>query len=212
MVKCKLAFGDAWGRYTFEVPTAPRRPPVTLEEALSRSDAERVELIRGTLVHKAAPTGEHSDTQSHVVSRVGQRFDRRPGGRWPGGWWIRTEIDVALGNELFRPDVAGWRRDRCPERPRGRPITLRPDWICEVLSPSTENIDRVDKLQSYFQASVPHYWIADPIEQVLEVYRRTDLAYALVLTAKGGQTVRAEPFDSVELRVDELFGADPEDD
>ncbi len=80
------------------------------------------------------------------------------------------------------------------------------------MSPSTENVDRVDKMQSYFQAGLPHYWLADPIEEVLEVYRRTELAYALVLTAKAGQTIRAEPFEAVELRIDELFGADPEDD
>lgn len=69
-----------------------------------------------------------------------------------------------LGSELFRPDVAGWRRERCPDGIHGRPIVLRPHWICEVLSPSNANVDRVDKLQSYFQAGVPHYWLADPVE------------------------------------------------
>ena len=160
---------------------------------------------------KAAPTGEHSDAQVHLDRSLGLIFDRKPGGRWPGGWWIRTEIDIQLGGELFRPDVAGWRRERCPERPKGRPIATRPDWICEILSPSNEDTDRVDKLQSYFQAGVPHYWLANPLERVLEVYRRTELAYALVLTAKSGQTIRAEPFDAVELLVDELFWADPEE-
>ena len=193
------------------MPTVPKRPPATIDDALARPEAERVELIRGTIVHKAAPTGEHSGAQVHFDRRLGDRFDRRPGGRWPGGWWIRTEIDIQLENELFRPDLAGWKRDRCPDSPRGRPIRQRPDWICEILSPSNENVDRVDKMQSYFQAGIPHYWLADPIEQVLEVYRRTDLAYALVLSAKSGQIVRAEPFDAVELRVDELFGADPDD-
>jgi Uma2 family endonuclease len=118
---------------------------------------------------------------------------------------------VRLGAELFRPDIAGWRRELYPERPAGRPVTAVPNWICEILSPSNENVDRVDKLQSYFQAGVGHYWLANPVERVLEVYRRTDLAYALVLSAKSGQTIRAEPFDAIELRVDELFGADPED-
>ena len=193
------------------MPSAPKRPLATIEEALARPESERVELIRGTIVQKAAPTGEHSGAQVHFILQVGDRFDRRPGGHWPGGWWIRTEIDIQLGSELFRPDLAGWRRERCPEAPRGRPIAQRPDWICEILSPSTENIDRVDKMQSYFQAGIPHYWLADPVEKVLEVFRRTELAYALVLSAKSGQTVRAEPFESVELRVDELFGADPED-
>ena len=197
--------------YTRRVPTASKRPLATLEQALARPEADRVELIRGTLVPKAAPTGEHSDAQVHLDRGLGLLFDRKPGGRWPGGWWIRTELDVQLGAELFRPDLVGWRRDRCPERPKGRPITLRPDWICEILSPSNEDTDRVDKLQSYFQAGVPHYWLANPVERVLEVYRRTELAYALVLTAKSGQTIHAEPFDAVELSVDELFWADPDD-
>jgi Uma2 family endonuclease len=192
--------------------TAPKRDLVTLAEALARPESERVELIRGTLVQKALPTAEHGRAQLSVGSDLRRRFDRRPGGRWPGGWWISTEVDVTLGAELFRPDIAGWRRERCPEAPRGRPVTLRPDWICEVLSPTTESVDRVDKLQSYFQAGVPHYWLANPMEKVLEVFRRTELAYALVLTAKSGQAIRAEPFDNVELKVDQLFGADPDDD
>lgn len=196
-------------RYSQPVPTGPKRPAATLEDALARPERERVELIRGTLVQKAAPTAEHGATQAGIVRGYGG-FHRRPGSGPPGGWWILTETDVALGAELFRPDVVGWRRERCPELPRGRPVTLRPDWVCEVLSPSTENVDRVDKLQTCFQAGVPHYWLADPIEKVLEVYRRTDLAYALVLSAKAGQRIRAEPFDALELGVDELFGADPE--
>ncbi|MFL5294101.1 MAG: Uma2 family endonuclease [Myxococcales bacterium] len=190
----------------------PKTQPATIDDALARPEHERVELIRGTLVQKAAPSGEHARTQGHVVRGVGNKFDRRPGGRWPGGWWILSEVDIQLGAELFRPDVAGWLRETCPAPPRGRPVQKLPDWICEILSPSTENIDRVDKLQSYFRAGVPHYWLADPVEHVLEVYRRTELAYALVLSAKAGHTVRAEPFDAVELRVDEIFGADPEDD
>ena len=161
-------------------------------------------------MQKAAPTAEHGRTQGRIIRGV-DPFDRRPGGKWPGGWWFATEVDIQLGAELFRPDVAGWRRERVPDELKGRPVTIRPDWICEILSPSTENVDRVDKLQSYFQAGLPHYWIADPIEKILEVYRRTELAFALVLTAKSGQTVRAEPFAAVEMKVDVLFGADPDD-
>ncbi|MBS2025817.1 MAG: Uma2 family endonuclease, partial [Deltaproteobacteria bacterium] len=163
--------------------SAPKLRQATLAEALARPEWERVELIRGTLVEKAAPAGEHSGAQSGLAWTLSSSFHRKPGGRWPGGWWIRTEIDIQLGSELFRPDLAGWRRERCPQAPSGRPQTLRPDWICEILSPSNEPRDRVDKMQSYFAAGVPHYWLANPVERVLEVYRRTDLAYALVLSA-----------------------------
>jgi Uma2 family endonuclease len=192
--------------------TVTARRPATLEEALARPDAARVELIRGSLVEKAAPTAEHSRTQVGLDRRLGERFDRRPEGKWPGGWLLLTEVDVRLGAERFRPDLAGWRRERSPAPPAGRPVELRPDWICEIRSPSNEDVDRVDQLQSSFNAGVLHCWLADPLERVLEVYGRTDLAYALVLSARSGQRSRAEPLDAVELRVDERFGADLEDD
>lgn len=191
---------------------APKLREATLEEALARPDWERVELIRGTLVEKAAPTREHAGAQLGLAVRLANPFQRKPGGRWPGGWWFLREVDIQLDEELFRPDIAGWRRDRNSALPPGRSLQVRPDWICEILSPSNETRDRVDKMQSYFAAGVPHYWLANPVERVLEVYRRTDLAYALVLSAKSGQKIRAEPFDAVELRVDELFGDDPEGD
>jgi Uma2 family endonuclease len=192
--------------------SAPKRREATIEEALARPDWERVELIRGTIVEKAAPAGEHSGAQSGLSWTLSSSFHRKPGGRWPGGWWIRTEIDIQLGSELFRPDVAGWRRERCPLPPTGRPQTLRPDWICEILSPGQEARDRVDKMQSYFAAGVAHYWLGNPRSRLLEAYRRVDVGWALVLSAKSGQKIRAEPFDAVELRVDELFGDDPEGD
>ena len=83
-----------------------------------------------------------------------------------------------------------------------------PDWVCEILSVSNESRDRVEKLETYFRSRVPHYWLIDPVEGTLEVYRRTDLAFALMLTAHRGQKVRAEPFDAVEINVDELLGGD----
>lgn len=81
----------------------------------------------------------------------------------------------------------------------------------EILSPSHQSNDRVEKRETYFQAGVPHYWLIDPEEGTLEVLRRTDLGYAIILTARRGQRVRAEPFDAVEIAVDDLLGVDAED-
>lgn len=183
---------------------------MTVAEFLAQ-DA-RVELIRGSVVEKASPTIEHSGAQGGVITRVGNKFNRKPGGRWPGGWWFFVELDVRLGGEIFRPDVCGYRRDRLKEKPTGRPVSERPDWVCEILSPSNATTDRVEKLQTYFLSGVPHYWLVDPVEGSLEVYRRTDLAYALVQSAHRGQRLKPEPFDALEFTVDELLGDDPEDD
>ena len=98
-----------------------------------------------------------------------------------------------------------------PERPTGSPISIRPDWICEVLSPSNPGTDRVTKLNRYFQCGVPHYWIVDPTEESLSVFRWTSDGYLLVLAADRDARVRAEPFEAVELPVGALFGADEDD-
>ena len=187
---------------------AEARQRTTLEQFLALPEGHRFELVRGTLIEKAAPTFEHGLAQSGVDRTVGARFARRTGSGGPGGWWFVVELDVLLGGDVLRPDVCGYRRERLPEKPRERPVSLAPDWVCEVLSPSTASTDRVDKLQAYFRAGVPHYWLLDPAEGTLEVYRRTDLADALVLTAKRGQRVQPEPFDAEAFEVNELLGDD----
>jgi Uma2 family endonuclease len=183
---------------------------MTVEEFLAQD--ERVELIRGSVVEKAAPSGEHSSAQGGINWAVSHRFSRKPGGRWPGGWWFFVELDVLFGQEVFRPDICGFRRERLKEKPSGRPVSSVPDWVCEILSPSNAKIDRVEKLQTYFAAGVPHYWLVDPVEGSLEVFRRTDLAYALVQSAHRGQHIKPEPFEAVEFSVDVLLGDDPEED
>lgn len=93
---------------------------------------------------------------------------RAGGGGGPGGWWIVTEVEVQLpSDEVVRPDVVGWRRDRVPARPTGSPVPHLPDWICEVVSPTNANNDTVKKLRTYHVAGVPHYWIVDPRDATL---------------------------------------------
>ena len=77
-------------------------------------------------MEKAAPGSEHASAQGAMVQQVGYRFNRKPGGRWPGGWWFFTELDVRLGQEVLRPDVCGFRRERLQQKPTGRPVTLAP--------------------------------------------------------------------------------------
>jgi Uma2 family endonuclease len=97
-----------------------------------------------------------------------------------------------------------------PERPTGRPIAIRPDFICEVLSESNAATDQVDKFRMYAANSVPFYWIADPGRKILTAYRLEGSCYAVALQAKHGEIVNAPPFDSVALRIGLLFGDDPD--
>jgi len=192
---------------------APRRPsPATFADlaALGELDAE---IIRGAIVERASPTMEHGRSQLALGGALRRRFDRRPGGRWPGGWWFGSEVDVEYQpHELFRHDVVGWRRDRVAACPTGRPIRVRPDWVCELLSPSNERRDLIDKLQVLHAAGVPHYWIANPEEKTLVVHRWAPDGYLIVLTAAADDVVHAEPFEAIALRLAVMFGDDDDED
>jgi len=192
--------------------TVEKSKRATFADLAALGDDVRAEIIHGVIVEKAAASNDHSYVQGALRELVGRRFGRRPGGRWPGGWWFLTEADTEYeAHELFCHDVAGWRRDRVPERPTGRPMRIRPDWVCEIISPSNQKRDTVDKLAVLQRAGVPHYWLVDPIEKTLVIHRWSDSGYLIVQTASAGDALRAEPFDAVELRVDVLFG-DADDD
>lgn len=173
----------------------------------------RAEIIHGAVVQKAGSSGEHGTSQLTFGGVLARRFQRGPGGRWPGGWWFVAEAEVEYeAHEVYVHDVAGWRRDRMPAAPTGRPARVRPDWACEVLSPTTAKRDRVDKFQVLHRWEVPHYWLVDPLERTLVVYRWQPRGYLVALTAGAGDVVRAEPFDAVELKVSVLFGLEDDED
>lgn len=121
----------------------------------------------------------------------------------PGGWWILDEPELHLervGDPIV-PDLAGWRRTRMASLPETAYFTLAPDWICEVLSPRTEVIDRGDKMDVYAEARVGHAWLVDPIERMLEVYRLDGSTWRRIHVFRDDQVVRAEPFDAVDLEL-----------
>ena len=191
---------------------ATQRSPATFADLEALGDSVSAEIIAGEIVEKASPTMEHGRAQNALGGYVRRRFDRKPGGRWPGGWWIGTEVDVEYAtHELYRHDIVGWRRDRVTECPTGRPVRIRPDWVCEILSPSNEKRDLVDKMRTLHASGVPYYWILNPEEKVLAVHRHSADGYVVMLTASSGESVRAEPFESVELAVGVLFGDEDED-
>jgi Uma2 family endonuclease len=190
---------------------APHRS--TLNDLLAIPEGERFhELLQGALIEKAEPSGEHGNAQAAVAGAIVPPFQRRQGGRSPGGWWIATEVEVLLSTgDLVRPDVLGWRRETAPVRPSGVPVSVRPDWVCEVVSPGNAKDDTVKKLRVYHLASIPHYWLVDPRDGTLTVMRWSADGYVTLLRAESHETVRPEPFQAIELNVGVLFGDEPPD-
>jgi Uma2 family endonuclease len=183
-------------------------PPATISDLLAIPEERRYhEIVDGVLVEKEAASGRHGGAQLRLGEQLGP-YNRRPGGRWPGGWWFATEVEVIFEDtQVFRPDVAGWRRERLPALSEETPVRVRPDWICEILSKNRRN-DLIKKKRVYHRHGVPHYWIVDPAEETLAVYRLHSDGYVEVLIADRDERVRPEPFDAIEFRVGVLFGDD----
>lgn len=93
-----------------------------------------------------------------------------------------------------------------PTRPDAAHLTLAPDWLCEVPSPSTEKVDRTKKLKIYGREGVGHVWLVDPLLQRLEVLRLESQRWSLLATHEGPAVVRAEPFAAVEIELGALWG------
>jgi len=113
--------------------------------------------------------------------------------------------ELHLAEDVIVPDVAGWRRTRMPEMPEAAFFTLAPDWVCEVLSPSTETIDRGDKVPLYATQGISHAWLLSPASRVLEVLELDGRTYRIVSTFKNDERARAKPFDSIELDLAALW-------
>lgn len=188
------------------------RKLATIEEWLSLPDEVRAEIIEGEIVRRALPSVEHSGAQ-RALSEVLGVFHRKTGGpdQPPGGWWIFSEIPVVYEGRPngFIHDLAGWRRSQLPERPRGKRMTVKPDWVCEILSSNRQH-DLTTKKWVLHEHRVEHLWMVDVDSEVLTVLRWSDKGYTAIADATPGQKARLEPFDAVELDVNVLFGGDPD--
>jgi len=162
------------------------------------------EIVDGELHVSPRPASRHALASSRLGSELGPPFDRGRGG--PGGWWILDEPEVHFGEDVLVPDLAGWRRERMPEFPDTAFFTLAPDWVCEVVSPGTERLDRAKKMPVYAREDVLHLWLLNPVARTLEVYRLAEGRWLLLATDEGSARVRAEPFDAVELDLTSLWG------
>ncbi len=175
----------------------PARNRATYEDLLKVDSNKVAEIIDGVLRTSPRPAARHTNAASVLGEELGPPFRRGRGG--PGGWVILDEPELHLAADILVPDLAGWRRENMPEIPDEPFFTLAPDWACEVLSPSTEAVDRADKLPIYAREGVGHAWLVDPIAQTLEVLRLDGDTYRLVATWRESARVRAEPFDAIEL-------------
>lgn len=183
----------------------PTSGNATLTDLMNLQPGHDFELLDGYLIHKALPLPSHGAIQGKVFALV-QPYDGDPRPGHPGGWFFSLDaesyLDVKQGP---RPDVLGWRLERIGDCDDRMMRSVRPDWVCEVVSASHRSRDIIQKRRIYADAGIPHYWLVDPADLTLTILRLGTGGYEEVARSQLGDIVRPEPFESVELAVAELF-------
>ena len=173
----------------------PARRPARYDELLKVPDTKVAEIIDGELIVSPRPASPHAFAASMIGADLIGGFH----GRDPGGWWFLIEPEFHFGDDVLVPDIAGWCRTTMPTVPNVAAFTEAPDWVCEVISPSTGRIDRGRKTRIYAREAVSHLWFVEPLLHTVEVYRLRDGNWTLATVHDGDDRVRIEPFEDVEL-------------
>jgi Uma2 family endonuclease len=176
----------------------PDGRPATMADLEALPEHIKGEIIDGVLYTSPRPRARHADIELLLGSELVGPFRFGRGG--PGGWWILVEPGIeAPGCPEFSPDLAGWRRERMPSLPVDRAIAVVPDWVCEILSPTTRGLDQRVKRPFYARLGVRYLWFVDPEARTLTISRLVDGRWLELAVHGDADRVRAEPFEAVEI-------------
>ncbi len=109
------------------------------------------------------------------------------------------------GDDIAVPDLAGWRRGTMPKYPDTAYCAVVPDWVCEVLSPSTRRLDQCERRDLYAREGVRHLWFVDPDARTLKVFELHGGHWLLLTTLVDDVPVSLPPFDAIAFPLDALW-------
>jgi hypothetical protein len=174
------------------------RKPVTYDDLCRVPEHLVAEIVDGELFTSPRPATPHAHAAAQLGAVLIGGFDGDPSDD-DAGWWFLMEPELHFGADVVVPDLAAWRRTTLRRIPNVAAIATPPDWLCEVLSPSTARLDRARKMNVYARVGVGHMWILDPINRTLETYRLDDGRWVVIATHAGDAVINAEPFDALPL-------------
>ena len=182
----------------------PARKKAAYDDLYSLPENMTGEIIDGELIATPRPSRSHAHATSALGGELAPPYQFGRGGG-PGGWEILDEPEIKLGENIIVPDLAGWRRERFPRSEETNWISIPPDWVCEVLSPSMLRVDKIKKMPIYAQYGVHHLWLIDPIAKTLDVFRLESGHWVVAGLYVEDDKVRAEPFQEVEIELSNLW-------
>jgi len=164
------------------------------------------EILNGMLYTQPRPRPRHAISHTNLSSTlVGQFQDLGGRGSGLGGWIILIEPELHLGEDVLVPDIAGWRSESWKGVPDTAWFGDTPDWVCEILSPSTAQKDRAIKADIYLQAGCSHMWLLDPDARLLEAFSAEGGAWVRDGAVANDDLVALAPFAAAPFKLGHLW-------
>jgi len=185
------------------VVSKPEQKIATYSDILDLPENIVGEILNGELHTHPRPAPKHARAASSIGMKVGTAYDHGDDG--PGGWWILDEPELHIGPDIMVPDIAGWRRERMPKLPDEAWFSLIPDWVCEVLSPSTASSDRNTKMPLYANHKLAWMWLVDPDMKTLEVFENVGGEWNQRGRYQGNAEASIAPFESLTFDLSLLW-------
>ena len=179
------------------------RPPLH-ERLLAFPENPPAKSSAASYTRNRAPP-DHAESGSVLGMRIGLPYRLGEGG--PGGWWILDEPEIHFVRDtvVAVSGLAGWRRERMPAIPGDHRFEVVPDWVCEILSPSTAKKDRTQKLPLYGKYGAAYAWLVDPLARTLEAFALREEGWLLIATLKDDDPVSVPPFDAISFSLADLW-------
>jgi len=181
----------------------PARKLASYDDLYNIPENTTGEIIDGELIVSPRPSPEHMFTSSNLGLEIGPPYARGRGG--PGGWIILYETEIKLDEDVFVPDLAGWKKERFSKPKDQNWVSVAPDWVCEVLSPGSIRHDRITKARTYARHRIPYFWLLDPRNKTLDVFRLEAGKWIPIGVYAEADKVRAEPFQEIEIDLGNLW-------
>ena len=176
----------------------------TYQDLYKIPDNATGEIIDGEIIVTPRPSRKHVICTTALGAAVTAPYQFGQG-NGPGGWIFAIEPEIGLGEQIMVPDLAGWKRERFPVEEDHNWISAVPDWVCEILSPSTFRTDKVKKMPVYAHHGVGHIWLIDPVAMTMDVFRLESGKWVLLVSFAENDKLRAEPFQEIEIDLEALW-------
>ena len=181
----------------------------TYQDVLDAPENMVAQLIDGELYLHARPVDPHvwacEELRFEIKLRFGRVVKGDGNGHGPREWTILSEPELRLGEDVLVPDIAGWRVSKFPRNRANSFSEVVPNWVCEVLSPTTRNMDLGRKSDIYAREGVSHLWIVDPKARTLKVSALSDGKWLPISTLADAESVSVPPFEKLNIPLSQFW-------